>query len=80
MRVYHSVESEPSSPDEETTTRAYWTLEDVLQDPQARAELLGRAINEAVAYRKRYSQLSELVLVIDGIDKTLANFDMKKAK
>ncbi|MCP4103650.1 MAG: hypothetical protein GY750_19855 [Lentisphaerae bacterium] len=48
--------------------KVFTTTEEILKDPDARAELLSNAIREALAFRRRYSQLSELANVIRAID------------
>jgi len=50
------------------TRRVYMSIEDVMQDPVARDELLARAIRDAVSFRKRYSALSELAQVFSALD------------
>lgn len=44
------------------------SIEDVLEDPRARAELLGRAFREADAFKNRYQLLQELAGVIGAIN------------
>lgn len=48
--------------------RIYTSTEEALADPQYRAEVLGRAIREAISYRKKYAALQELAGVIHAID------------
>lgn len=45
----------------------YETLEDILDDPEKRAELLAQVLRELNAYRKRYAELSELSEIWDAI-------------
>ena len=48
--------------------RVYRTREEVMADPEARAELMARAIREAIAFRHRFAELSELAKVFEAID------------
>lgn len=48
--------------------RIYTSTEEAMANPSYRAEVLGRAIREAIAYRKRYAALQELAGVIHAID------------
>lgn len=48
--------------------RIYTSTEEAMANPAYRAEVLGRAIREAIAYRKRYAALQELAGVIHAID------------
>lgn len=48
--------------------RIYTSTEEALADPVFRAEVLGRAIREAISYRKKYAALQELAGVIQAID------------
>lgn len=51
--------------------RVYKPVEEILQDPAARAELLKRAINDLLAVRRKYVHLQELAIVIRSIDEFL---------
>ncbi|MCP4101199.1 MAG: hypothetical protein GY750_07215, partial [Lentisphaerae bacterium] len=50
---------EPGKDAEPKVRKVFTTTEEILKDPDARAELLSNAIREALAFRRRYSQLSE---------------------
>lgn len=69
-RAYESVTvSEPATaekPAKQIST--FMSVEDVLRDPAARAELLGQAVRDALAFRRRYAALSELSNLIHVID------------
>ena len=56
-----------------TTPRAqsYTTTEELMKDPEARAELLQRALGELLAIRRRYHGLQELSIVFRDVDKLL---------
>lgn len=68
MRVYEVIRK----PTEAKPQRnVYTTTEEVLADPMARADLLRNAINDAIAYRRKYSALQELSKVIAAVDEVL---------
>jgi hypothetical protein len=46
----------------------YKTTKEILADPIARDELLGNAIREAISFRKKYAELSELAGVFAALD------------
>lgn len=72
VRVYESIQVEVAEQGTEPETRSvYRKTEDILADPAGRAELLGQAVRDALAFRKRYAALSELAQVIEAIDKTV---------
>ena len=54
--------------------------EDILSSPAGRAQLLGQAIRDAIAFRKRYSGLSELACIIQVIDSEMVNLEKKIKK
>lgn len=51
--------------------KSYRAIEDIMQDPEARGELLNRALGELLAVRRRYSQLQELAIVFREVDNLL---------
>lgn len=53
-------------------THVFRRTEDILADPAGRAELLGQAVRDALAFRRRYASLSELAAVIEVIDTEVA--------
>ena len=65
-RVYE-VKRSVSQP----STKAYTTLEEVMQDPEAKAELLQRALGELLAIRRRYHGLQELAIVFREVETLL---------
>jgi len=76
-RAYEAIRVEVAA-DEPTDAPApvrhvFRRTEDILADPAGRAELLGQALRDAVAFRRRYAALSELATVIAAIDETVAN-------
>ena len=48
--------------------RVFRTREEIMADPDARAELMARAIRDAVAFRHRFAELSELAKIFEAID------------
>ena len=79
IRAYESVKVEvvdSKTPSKKTSTQhVFRTVEDQLSHPDYRAQLLGQAVRDALAFKKRYAALSELatlIKVIDEIVPTLA--------
>jgi hypothetical protein len=64
-----------SAPATETkpARKVYKTVKEILADPIARDELLSQAIRDALAFRKAYSELSELAKVFKVMDEFVAN-------
>lgn len=56
---------------EPTTKRVFRSIEDVMADPEARNELLIRAIREATSWRRKYAHLSELAKIHAAVDETI---------
>ena len=54
--------------------QVYSTTEDILKDPDARADLLKRAIGELVSCQHRYRGLQELASVFRAVDKVLETY------
>lgn len=74
QRVYEVVRL----PKEEENTRAknvYRTVDQIMADPDMRAELLGRALKELISIRNRYRDLQELAVVMRSIDEVVETFD-----
>jgi len=55
----------------------YRTVEDIMADPNARAELLARALRELIAFRNRYKGLQELAIVMRATEEVLATVDVE---
>lgn len=51
--------------------KVYEPVEKIMKDPVLRDELLGRAIRDAISYRKKYHALSELSQVFAELDSFL---------
>lgn len=67
-REFHSVTRMKADKPE---GKVYRSLEDIMEDPIARDELLQRALNDALAFRKRYHALQELAQVFHAFDQFL---------
>lgn len=50
----------------------YRHIDDVMADPDARADLLGRALKDLIAFRNRFKHLQELAIVLRAVDEVLA--------
>jgi len=48
--------------------RVFRRIEDIMSDPVARDELLGQAIRDALAFKRRYGALQELAKVFAALD------------
>jgi hypothetical protein len=72
-RVYESVRVvEIAEPEAKPKVRhVFRTTEDIMADPDTRDELLGKAIRDALAYKKRYHGLQELAKVFAAFDEVL---------
>lgn len=53
---------------------AYMAVDKIMEDPEARAELLKRALCELLAVRRRFHQLQELSIVFRELDELMASF------
>ena len=74
--IYHNVVYSNSSEDSKQS-KVYMSLTDIMADPIARDDLLKSAINEAIAYRKKYYLLSEISQISVAIDTTIADLDLE---
>ena len=64
-RVYEVVRVPSTQPNK--SRKAYQSIDDILQDADARAELLARALRELVGWQKRYRALQELAVVFRAV-------------
>lgn len=55
----------------EPRKQAYKDTEELMQDPDERAELLKRALAQLVSIRRQYRHLQELAVVVRAIDEVL---------
>jgi hypothetical protein len=72
QRVYQVVRERVT--DKAGTSRArhvYKTIDDIMRDPDLRAEVLQRALRELISFRQRYRDLNELAVILRSIDDTL---------
>lgn len=69
-RVYEVVRAVPASKDS-PGKKVYRAMEDLLADPQARGELITRAMNEHLTWRRRYQQLQELAVIFEAADRVI---------
>lgn len=74
ISVYHNISREPSE-ENLSARRVYMSLDDILNDPQARRSLLEKAIKEAIVFRKNYEVLNELVQITGAIKSTVKELD-----
>ena len=71
----YSIVTKPSKdPSKSATRKVYESTEEALKDPIMRDEVLGNAIREAVAFRRKYSALQELSQVFTAMDDFLVSF------
>lgn len=56
--------------------RVYTDIAEALQDPVTRQEILSRAINEALSYRRKYAELQELAQVFKAMDDFVEKFQV----
>ena len=72
-RAYQSVRVvEAEAADKPAKVKhVFRSMEDVMKDPETRDELLGQAIRDALAYKKRYHALQELAKVFAAMDEVL---------
>lgn len=74
QRVYE-VTTAPKT-EEREARKVYRTMDEIMADPDTRAELLGRALRELIAFRNRYRDLQELAVVLRGIDNVLEEVEV----
>jgi len=72
VRAYESIKVErvPANDDENKsrTRNVYLSTEEILGSEDGRSQLLGQAIRDALAFKRRYAALSELSKIISVID------------
>ncbi len=59
--------------DDEPPQRVYQDTREALSDPVMRDEVLGNAIREALAFRRKYAELQELAQVFAALDDFLVH-------
>lgn len=74
QRVYEVVKDPKSPP--QSSKKVYKTVDDIMKDPDNRAELLGRALRELISIRNRYRDLQELAVVMRSIDELIETVEV----
>lgn len=74
QRAYEVVRNKPTT--EDRPRNVYRKMEDIMADPDTRAELLGRALKELVRIRNQFRDLQELAVVMRAIDETLETVEV----
>ncbi|WP_455387483.1 hypothetical protein [Petrachloros mirabilis] len=64
---------------EDSAYKPYRGTDDILQDETARAALLQRALNELIAFQRRYRALNELAVLVREIDEFMDSFHAANA-
>lgn len=72
----HYITTKEPAKDNQPTRNIYLTTKEILQDPIARDELLGGAIREALSFRRKYAELSELAGVFTALDNFVTDAKM----
>lgn len=68
-----SVVTKPPLEEKDEPRKVYTSTEEALADPVMRDEILGNAIRDAIAFRRKYAALQELSQVTNAIDSFIAN-------
>ena len=71
----YEVTTEPREKGEGKSRKLYRTIDDVLKDPDSRAELLKRALGELVSFQRRFRGIQELAVVFRSIDEVLTTIE-----
>jgi hypothetical protein len=74
VRAY-STTTVPTQGPKEKPKRVYTSTEEALADPVQRDEILGQAIRDAIAFRRKYAALQELSKVFSAMDDLVSNFN-----
>lgn len=77
-RVNRTVRGYVSVPTDRLNDGGYRPIENVLDNPIWRNQLVEQAINDITAMRRRYAHLPELDPVFNAVDNTLAQVRMQK--
>lgn len=78
QRTYEVVNA-PKKP-KEKPKKVYRHIDDIMADPDCRAELLGRALKELISFRNRFRDLQELSVVMRAVDSVLEDLDVNGVK
>ena len=71
QRRYETRRVPQTNSDKPERSHVYSSMEDIMANPDSRAELLGRALSDLIRIRNRYRDLQELSLVLRAIDSVL---------
>jgi len=74
QRVYEVVTIRQEN--EAKPKKVYQSVEEIMADPDSRAELLARALSELVAWQRRYRNLQELAVVFRAAEKLLETVEV----
>lgn len=69
VKMYSVTRTEKT--DDKPAGKTYRSLEEILQDPVARAELLQKALRELVSLQRKYRSLQELAVVWREVERVL---------
>ena len=73
VRNYHSIETVTIEPGEEPKiVRAFRSIDDIMECPESRADILLQAIRDVQSLRKKYGALQELSKVWSALDKAIS--------
>ena len=71
----YEVTTEPRKGHQSKPVKVYRTAEDVMADPDTRAELLKRALGELTSFQRRFRGLQELAVVFRAVDELLTTLE-----
>jgi hypothetical protein len=71
QRVYQVVKVPSEAGVKERPKHVYRSTDDVMADPELRAEVLARALRELIAIRAKFRDLQELAVVMRAIDEVI---------
>ncbi len=74
MRMYEVVRV-PATENRPKARKVYRTMEEIMADPDSRAALLHRALDELMAIRKKYHLLQELAIIFREVEAVYGEFD-----
>lgn len=70
-RVYETVTVKSMEPESESDEKAAYHVEEIMERPTARDELLIQAIKESLSYKRRFGHLQELAKVFAAMDEVI---------
>lgn len=75
QRVYEVTRENGEASKQGRKRKVYRTAEDIMRDPDTRAELLSRALRELISIRNRFRDLQELAVVFRAVDELVENIN-----